>query len=197
MDFETVVRDLMNPASWVEEATQAVHKVTGRKRARARAEVEALTGETGSRRQIPPERLFEAGMKLMDRQQPREAALAFERALKTSPDDPNYLSWCGLALALARMRGSEAIRMCERAVEGACMDPNLYVNLGRTYLMSGQRARAWTAFHEALKLHPTHEETQACIASMGRRRKPVFPFLPRGHRVNRIAGRALARAGAR
>jgi Tfp pilus assembly protein PilF len=195
MDFETVVRDLLNPSSWKGEASHALHKVTRRGLADSRNGAPGQASSPGPRRVVPPEKLFEAGMKLLERQQPREAALAFEKALAVEPENPDYLSWCGLALALARTRGSEAIRMCEQAVEGACMNPNRYLNLGRTYLMSGQRSRAWQAFQEGLRLDASHAETLAAIAAMGQRRKPVFPFLPRGHRANRLAGRALARMG--
>ena len=144
-----------------------------------------------------PHELFLAGMTLLDKEAPREAARVFELALRASPGEAAYMSYLGLALGLSRADGKRSIELCEKAVRRQFFQAELFHNLGRVYLMSGHRRKAREAFIAGLKLDETKPENIQALESMGIRRAPVLSFLARGHPLNRMAGKALARLGLR
>ncbi len=122
-----------------------------------------------------------------------ESALNLEERCGSAARRMKYLSFYGLSLSLAAGRTEEAIEICERALAVEFYNPDLYCNVARVYLASGQRRRAWRSICQGLRLERRHEGLLALLRTMGVRRRPVFGFLPRHHFLNRLTGRMAAR----
>jgi hypothetical protein len=73
----------------------------------------------------------------------------------------------------------------------------LFLNLGRVYLMARDRRSAYEAFTMGLRIDRRDPRLRRELRRMGVRRRPVLPFLDRGHAVNRWLGRFMARHGLR
>lgn len=196
MKFEDVVRDLLELEDTEGSAARDVESEASSILTAATELSSPLADDTGDPAAFSHERYFQAGKALLGRDQHREAMMAFELAMKSKPQEPLYHSYYGLTLALSRVRGDEALRLCEQATQN-CFHPDVYLNLGRVFLMTGKRGQAFGAFRRGLQIDRTHPEILACMSAMGMRRKPVLPFLPRDHAVNKWAGITLARLGLR
>ncbi len=139
-----------------------------------------------------PEELFKAGLYLLKRDKLKEALAAFKKALFLRDKDPRYMSYAGLALALTG-RTKEAVLLCERAVQKEFFRQELFLNLGRVYLVSGNRRKAHTAFRKGMALDRENRLLRGELEKMGIRKPPVFRFLDRNHPVNKWSGKMLHR----
>lgn len=105
----------------------------------------------------------------------------------------SYLGYC---LALNRQAFGEAIRLGERALHEEPNNPLFCLNLGRSYLLAGQKDDAIRTFRQGLAF----SRDEALIAELNRlgTRKPTpFPALHRNHLLNKWGGIILARLGLR
>ena len=144
-------------------------------------------GESGT----DAEEFFQAGVFLLKRGRPKEALTAFRRALSIKDSEPRYLSYCGLCMARSGESIPEAVELCERAVRREFFRADLFLNLGKVYLMSGNRMKAHQAFRKARSLEQENTEVRQELQRMGVRKPPPLPFLDRGHPLNKIAGKML------
>jgi len=145
-----------------------------------------------------PERLFQAGVVLLEKMdRVGDALIAFKKAYELRPQETRYASYYGLCLARAKRDTRQALAICMDAIRRDFYRPELFLNLGRVYLMNRDRARAHEAFCLGLKLDRRHPRINAELKKMGVRKKPFVPFLERDHPVNRVSGRWLARLGLR
>lgn len=146
-------------------------------------------------RSEPSEKSFEKGLEAVERREFVEALVYFEASMqlvqRASATPMKYLSYYGLCLAMANGRLSEAMEICEQAVEAEFYNPDLYLNLGKVYLKAGDRARAFGALVRGLQLNPRHPGLIRAIRRLGLRRRPAVRFLGRAHLVNRLLGRLL------
>jgi Flp pilus assembly protein TadD len=117
------------------------------------------------------------------------AAHVLRRALELDPREPRCLSYLGLCMATVNRRSSEALSLCEGALVAGCYDAILYCNLGKVYLLRGNRRKAYAAFSSGLKADPRNRDILSELRAMGIRQRAFFFSLPRGHAVNRFAGR--------
>ncbi|MBI5695109.1 MAG: tetratricopeptide repeat protein [Nitrospirae bacterium] len=140
-----------------------------------------------------PEEFYKAGVFLLKRNRAKEALVAFKQALELRPTDPRFKSYFGLALAVSENRVKEALRICESTVEKEFFRSELYLNLGRVYLMAGNRRKAHQAFRKGLALDRDSNELKFELDRMGVRKQPVLPFLDRRHALNKLAGKLLHR----
>ncbi|RMG45314.1 MAG: tetratricopeptide repeat protein [Acidobacteria bacterium] len=124
---------------------------------------------------------------------PLERALAHARLQPGLGVTPHLRSFYGLALAHAEGDLDRGRRLCEEAVRACPMEAELYVNAARVYLLLPRKDLAVEALETALALEPDCAPAQRLLASLGRRRPPVFSFLPRQHPLNRYAGLLRAR----
>jgi tetratricopeptide (TPR) repeat protein len=155
---------------------------------------------TNTARKAPqqdPRKCYEAGLRLLEREDLREAILAFELAHLNAPDNPIYMSYLGLALTMARTRGKEGLKLCEKAAANTAYYPELYHNLGRVYLIRGNRRKARQAFLIGLKIDRTHTGMLEQMEKLGLRKNPPLPFLSRSHPVNKHLGMLLKRLNLR
>lgn len=145
-----------------------------------------------------PQELLRAGVYLLRREEPREAMRLLERAHRLDARNPLTASYLGLAMAICRSgTKQEAIKLCEKAVEGTTFHAELYHNLGRVYLITGDRRRARLAFLEGLKLDQDDPDLTRELEKLGKRRLPPLSVVHRDHPCNKYLGIALRRLGLR
>jgi tetratricopeptide (TPR) repeat protein len=145
------------------------------------------------------ENSFRRGLEAIHRKAFLEALAYFESAVRLARRQSGesvpmrYLSYYGLCLAVCSDRFEEARALCETAVRGEFYNPDLYWNLGRVCLRSGNRHQAFDSFVRGLRLNPRHAGLIGEIRRLGLRRKPIVRFFPRSHLLNRILGRLRGR----
>jgi hypothetical protein len=127
--------------------------------------------------------------------------------LRGIPVVNSYLAYC-----MAKERGQcrEGIRLCLAALAAEPHNPAHYLNLGRIYVLTGQKAKAVTTFRKGLSSDAVTDKSPAAespadgkakqqalilaeLRKLGIRRRPPSPSLPRGHVANRVVGKLLAR----
>jgi len=115
-------------------------------------------------------------------------------ALKVFDDDlcftqhPTAMSYYALSLANVEGNYDKAISLCLMAAEKEFYNPDIYLNLGRIFLLNGQKSVAVKAFRKGLKYDGAHNTLRHEMRSLGIRRRPVVSFLPRQSFVNRVLG---------
>lgn len=124
-----------------------------------------------------------------------EAAIELERQHGAPRPQARYLSWYGLALALEGGRVREGVEFCRQAVPLEFYNPELYLNLGRVLMVAGRKREAYDALRKGAALQPSHPGLQRELAKLGRRRRPVVPFLDRSHPVNVALGKLFRGSG--
>jgi Tfp pilus assembly protein PilF len=144
-----------------------------------------------------PESLFSVGLLLLKKHNVRGAMQKFEEAHKVNPDEARYASYYGLCLAQVEKRIVHAEMLCARAAEKEFFRADLFYNLGRVRLMMQDKRSAHEAFARGLSADRTHRPIIKELRRMGRRGRPVFSFLNRGHLLNKYSGIMLTRLGLR
>ena len=147
------------------------------------------------RQSLGPEaqRLFDQGRSALDSNCVSDAVDAFRQAHAEAPDNAQVRSFLGLAVARADGAFSEARTLCEEAARQEFFNPELYLNLAKVYLRFGRRSEALRYLRRGQMIDPGHREIQSAISSLGKRKLPIVPFLPRRHPVNRALGSARSR----
>lgn len=110
------------------------------------------------------------------------------KAVKIAPDNPIYLSFFGLCLA---MEGQKPLgrSACAEALRISPSESILYVNLGRVLLEEGRKKEARDMFLKAYKLDKTSAAAALELSGMGIRRPPVLKMLDRRHPLNIYLGK--------
>jgi len=118
-----------------------------------------------------------------------------ERALKLH-DYPGWYSCLGYCVARERGQHRKGVELCLRALEAEPDQPGHFFNLGRIYLLGGDRTAALRVLREGMTKGGS-PELQRLLESLGSRTLPVFPRLARTHPLNRYLGLLLSRLGLR
>ncbi len=145
----------------------------------------------------PAKGLFEKGLAWLKRGEMLTALSFFERSFGLDPSNSACLSYMALLVGLERGRVRKAITMAEEAVSRSPEIPALHVNLGRLYNRAGKNEEALQAVRKSLKNGRMLPEAIALLNEINPRMKPLFSFLPRGHLINRWAGKILKKTGFR
>jgi Flp pilus assembly protein TadD len=123
------------------------------------------------------------------------ALVHFEDAakLEATPTVRSYLAFC---LARERRQLQKAISLCNEALQQEPNNPLHFLNLGRVYLVAGQKGKAIQTLRRGLKLgrNPLIMEE---LKRLGMRQPPVFPSMGREHPLNKYLGLMLKRLGMR
>jgi tetratricopeptide (TPR) repeat protein len=117
----------------------------------------------------------------------KEALKIFEEDLRFT-ENPTAMSYYALCLVDVERKYEQAISLCLMAVEREFYNPDIYLNLGRVYMMNGQKAVAIRAFRKGLRIDDTHPELMEEIQEMGVRRRPPLSFLSRRNVANKLLG---------
>ncbi len=141
-------------------------------------------------------RIKNTGIKLIGEGKGKEAAQVLRAFCQQYPEDGHARSFLGLAFAMSQ-NGKRGLQLCRQSAERHPFDSEVHHNLGRVYLMAGKRRMAWDTFILAARLDRDNNRIERELNTMGKRRPPVIPGLPRSHPVNILAGRLLTKAGLR
>jgi len=143
----------------------------------------------------PAESSFQKGQKAFEEGRLLEAQAFFEASLRLSRESgegtvqPRYLSYYGVCLSRLPGKVGEAQELCDRAAKAEPYNPELWLNLARIAIARGDRANTYRAVVSGLGSAPTHPALLKHLRLLGVRRQPLLFFLPRGHLLNRLAGR--------
>lgn len=143
--------------------------------------------------EIRTEECYEAGVSLLEGGRAQEAFEHLSRAYHSDPKSARYRSSYALALALAKGEFLAAADLARTAVQQEFYNPDLYMNLAKIYLIHGFKAEAVRILRRATMVDPDNERILGELASLGVRRRPIIPFLPREHRLNRALGKLFSR----
>ncbi len=122
-----------------------------------------------------------------------DALTVFDRNLAFT-QSPIAMSYYALCLATAEGFHDKAVSLCLMAAEKEFYNPDIYLNLGRVFLVNGEKSVAMKSFKKGLGFDTTHKDIVAEIRRLGLRRPPVVSFLPRKNAVNRLLGILTGRA---
>lgn len=136
--------------------------------------------------------LIEKGMGLARDGRYREALGVFDEDLCFT-QHPTAMSYYALSLATEEGNYDKAISLCLMAAEREFYNPEIYLNLGRIFLLNGQKSVAVRAFRKGLKFDNDNMALLQEMKGLGLRRKPVIGFLPRQSSVNRFLGMLAVR----
>jgi len=109
---------------------------------------------------------------------------------------PLVVSALAYCLAVNRADMERGVSLAREALlaDGGSADVSLYA--GRTLILAGLKDEAIRALRGGLA-NGRDDRLIAELEGMGSRRPPIFPNLPRGHFLNRLAGLILSRLGLR
>ena len=132
---------------------------------------------------------LEAGIRLFERDDVLGAHARFAEAYRRSPQQPRVVSWYGVTLVLVERNSNLGMALCDQAIRVSGPDPELLLNQARAHLALGQRERAIRSVQRGLADWPEDPSLRAAQEELGRRQRPVIPFLARGNPLNRVLGR--------
>lgn len=138
------------------------------------------------------ERVIEDGLEMARDGRYKEALIVFEEDLCFT-QHPTATSYYAISLAHVEGNYDKAISLCLMAAEKEFYNPEIYLNLGRVFLLNGQKAVAVRAFRKGLKYDSGNMNLLVELKQLGVRKKPVITFLPRQNLFNRYLGRLVAR----
>ncbi|MEE8184881.1 MAG: hypothetical protein V3T96_00580 [Thermodesulfobacteriota bacterium] len=130
---------------------------------------------------------LEEGITLAKNGEYKKALNIFEEDLQFTKN-PTIMSYYAFCLAAVEKKFEQAISLCLMAIEREFFNPDIYLNLGKVYMVNGQKAIAIKAFRKGLSIDNTHPELIKEIKGMGIRRKPIISFLHRKNIVNKHLG---------
>lgn len=121
---------------------------------------------------VSAENKFRKGLEALVDRNYVEAALHFRRAMDIETQrrilqpDMRYLSYYGLCRATAHDKVQEGLHACKRAARVRSGDPEMFLNLGRVYVLARQKRLAYDAFQTGLDLDPDHKTLVCEFASL-------------------------------
>jgi len=132
---------------------------------------------------------FREGVELLKNEYPEKALVKLRRAFESDKRNPYYISFLGLSIARAEQNWSQALELCETAVQINRKEIQFHMNLVEVYALAGWREKALHKLDGALKLFGNDARLKRARAKVVERRAPVLPFLERGHFLNRKLGK--------
>lgn len=148
------------------------------------------TANQGRRVHMEIGNMVEKGISLAREGRYREALKVFDEDLCFT-QNPVAMSFYAVALAHLEGNYDRAISLCLMAAEKEFYNPDIYHNLGRIFLLNGQKSVALKAFRKGLKFDNDHRGIIEEVRRMGIRRRPIVSFLPRQSSLNKFFGLLL------
>lgn len=151
----------------------------------------------GKLKETTPSEFIQQAKGLFTKKKPKEAFLSIQQAHVRYPNDPYVLSYYGWLQAIVDKRYRSGVENCKSAVallrQHAAKGHDarygiVYANLGKAYVAAGKKKDAVEAFQQGLKYDSRNAELQKELQAMGKRKKPVVPFLDRSNPVNKLLG---------
>jgi len=147
---------------------------------------------------LSAENYFRRGLTALVDGDPTVASDYFQSAILTEVQhgvkrpQMRYLSYYGLSRAQAFGATPQAIQACETAVRRDFFNPDLFLNLGRVYLLAGKTTKSLAAFERGLGLAPSHKGLLAELTRIDRRAAPPLGIVSRSNPLNKWMGRLRA-----
>ena len=141
---------------------------------------------------VSAENKFTKGLEALVDRNYVEAAMQFRRAMdiehqrRVLQPDMRYLSYYGMCRATAHEKIQEGLHACKRAAQVRSRDPEMFLNLGRVYLLAGQKRLAFDAFQTGLDLDPGHQVLLRESRSLHGRGVPRATLVARGGLFSRV-----------
>jgi tetratricopeptide (TPR) repeat protein len=135
---------------------------------------------------------IEKAIKLSRRCKFKEALDIFETG-RCYLEDPVATSYYALCIAAYRKDAKIAINICRAAVKRGFYSPELFLNLGKIYLLAKRKDLAIRAFSKGLCVDRSHKGLKRQLKKLGSRRVASISFLPRGHAINIMIGQLTHR----
>jgi tetratricopeptide (TPR) repeat protein len=132
---------------------------------------------------------FKSGIRLLRDKSYAGALAYFRRAHELERNNPYFLSYFGLSLALAERKWADAERLCESALPLKRNQAQLYLNLAEVCLLAGKRRDAVETLEVGLQHASRDVRLRRMSESLGVRTQSVLSFLDRRHPLNRALGR--------
>jgi len=145
---------------------------------------------------MDPNFVPEKAVKLAEAANYAEALEIFRKNLQSSLS-PQALSYYGLSLAVEEEDYERAVSMCLSAAGKEFYSPEIYLNLGKTLLLSGRKMKAMKVFRKGLRFDETNVPLMMEIKKLGQRRQPAISFLSRGNLLNKVCGLLTYKASGR
>lgn len=117
------------------------------------------------------------------------AASLFRELIESGCRDAHVLSLGGYLVATEEGDVKTGLGWCERAIEIAFYDPEMYVNLARLHERTGWKTQAAQVLRKGLRIDPGNEKLLAEISRVSPRTPDAIPLLPRRHVLNRALGK--------
>ena len=102
-------------------------------------------------------------------------------------------SYYGVCVAMVRRKYAEAVEYCNVSLRSNSLDPDHRANLALVYLERNDREKAVEVLGAGLRLDSRNVALNRILDQIGRRGKPVVPFLPRSNPLNVWLGKKLRR----
>jgi tetratricopeptide (TPR) repeat protein len=141
------------------------------------------------------EKEFERGLKALRDGDTPAALTCFEKATNQARS-PHYLSYLGFCVAKERGQVQKGIALCSEALESEPENGLHFLNLGRIYLVAGNKEEAIRVFRKGLGFGQNKEIT-SILDAIGTRSPLLFPSLSRKNPLNRYLGKVLSWIGFR
>ena len=106
------------------------------------------------------------------------------------PISPAILAYYGLSLGHSQ-NIREGLRICLEALSQDRRNPNVYLCVGRLYILGNDRKAALEVISQGLRISRGHRGLTALRQSLGMRQAVPIPFLARRNAVNVKLGKAL------
>lgn len=132
---------------------------------------------------------FKRGIRLLRDKSYASALAYFRRAHELERNNPYFLSYFGLTLALAERKWADAERLCESALPMKRNQAQLYLNLAEVCLLAGKKRDAVETLEVGLQHAARDVRLRRMIQSLGVRTDSVLGFLDRRHPLNRTLGK--------
>ncbi|HXV21214.1 MAG TPA: tetratricopeptide repeat protein [Desulfuromonadales bacterium] len=139
--------------------------------------------------------LIRKGLAEIERGNTLMALVHFEDAARRD-DSPLVRSHLAYCLAKERRQMNKAATLCNEALQEEPGNTVHYLNLGRIYLLAGQKNRAIQTWRRGQKLG-RNPQIAFELRKLGLRKPPVLKALGREHPVNRFLGKMLQKMGMR
>lgn len=155
-------------------------------------EREEILGKVRQGVQLTRTERFEEAMQLFESCLPplAEGDIADKRAAAAA------FSYYGLCVAKVKRRYAEAVKYCSISLRAHPYDPDHRANLALVYLERNDRRRAVEQLNKGLRLQTTNPTINQVYSMIGRRQRPVVPFLPRSNPINVWLGKKRRGRGA-
>ena len=120
-----------------------------------------------------------------------QAAALFRELIDSGCREAKVLSYGGYLIATEEGDVKAGLDWCERAVDIAFYDVQMYINLARLHEQTGWRSQAAKVLRKGLRQDPGNPRLLAEINRVSPRTRDILP-LPREHVLNKAIGKLRA-----